>query len=320
MSELIQNQNHLPGHVQDLKEKTKKYISNSKSENTKKAYRKDWQHFVSWCNEKSFPFLPTTAEIVCLYLSDLADKYKAATIQRRLVAISQAHKMAGYESPTTSQQVRDTFSGIKREIGTRQDGKAPAVIEDIRLMLEQLPDNLLGLRDHSLLLIGFVGGFRRSELVALDVEDITFSYEGMKILIRKSKTDQEKQGRTIGVPYGSDPKTCPVRSLMKWLEASGIKSGPLFVGINRHGHMSNKRLSSHAVALVVKRYAEKAGLDPSVYSGHSLRSGLVTTAHKAGKSEHAIMKQTGHKSLTMVRRYIRDADVFNDNAATGIGL
>jgi integrase len=217
-------------------------------------------------------------------------------------------------------EVRAVMAGIKRERGSAQTGKAPVLTDDIRLMVSTLQDNLIGVRDRALLLLGFAGAFRRSELVGLDVEDLVISREGITVNIRKSKTDQEGNGRKIGIPYGSNPDTCPVRSVMVWLELSEITTGPLFRSIDRHGNLQQGRLSDKAVALVVKRAAKAAGLDDSKYSGHSLRAGLATSAAMNGVSERAIMNQTGHRSVNMVRKYIREGSLFRENAAAGIGL
>jgi integrase len=181
-------------------------------------------------------------------------------------------------------------------------------------------NELLAARDRALVLIGFAGAFRRSELVALDVEDVQVTGDGLVMMLRRSKTDQQGEGRKVGIPYGSTFDTCPVRAIKSWMDGSGITSGPLFRGVNRHGGLQDRRLTDQSVALVVKRYAQAAGLDPANYAGHSLRAGLVTTAAIAGVSERAIMKQTGHKSTNMGRRYIRDASLFRENAAARIGL
>ena len=187
-------------------------------------------------------------------------------------------------------------------------------------MVAGLPEGLLGIRDRALLLVGFAGAFRRSELVGLDIADLDFNHDGLTVTLRRSKTDQEGEGRKVGLPYGSNPSTCPVRSLQAWIEASAIEAGPVFRSVNRHGRLQPDRLSDKAVALVVKRRAEAAGLDPSRYAGHSLRAGLATAAANAGVSERAIMAQTGHRSVQMVRRYIRDGSLFRENAAAKVGL
>jgi len=296
------------------------YVQQSRAANTRRAYRADWADFAAWCAVHRLAALPAAPETVALYLTDLAASRKTSTLQRRLSAISQAHKAADLDTPTGHRAVRAVWSGIRRAKGTAQEGKAPAVTRDLRAMVAILPPTLPGTRDRALLLLGFAGAFRRSELVGLDVADVTTTRDGLVIDLRRSKTDQEGEGRRIGIPYGSRPATCPVRAVQDWLAASGLRTGPLFRGINRHGQVRATRLSDRAVALVVKRAAEAAGLDPARYAGHSLRAGLATAAAAAGVSERAIMAQTGHKSLPMVRRYIREGSLFNENAAAEVGL
>lgn len=305
----------------ELMQKAQEYIGKSKAPNSVRAYQTDWQDFTAWCKEHNQPALPTTVEAVALYLTDRASTCKAATLQRRLTSISQAHQAAGYPPISTRvQPLHSVWAGIRRTHGTAQHGKAPAVTEDIRVMVERLPDNLLGQRDRALLLVGFAGAFRRSELVALDMTDVEIRKEGLVVTIRRSKTDQDGAGRQVGIPYGSNPTTCPVRALQAWVEASGIMAGPLFRSVNKGGRLQSDRLSDKAVALVVKRAAEAAGLDPVNYAGHSLRAGLATSAAAAGATERAIMAQTGHRSTAMVRRYIRQGSLFRENAAASVGL
>ena len=306
--------------VESITEQARDYIGQAKAPNTLRAYRSDWTDFVVWCNGHSVASLPAAPEVVVIYLTDLASHSKTSTIQRRISAISQAHQAAGYESPTKSGQVKAVWSGIRRAKGTAQEGKAPATTVEIRAMVGTLPGNLLGIRDRAMLLLGFAGAFRRSELVSLDVADVAFTNDGAVVTLRRSKTDQEGQGSKKGIPYGSNPDTCPVRALRAWLGASGISTGPLFRSVNRHGQMQAGRLTDQVVAMVVKRSAEAAGLDASKYAGHSLRAGLATAAAMAGASERAIMNQTGHRSTTMVRRYIRDGSLFRENAAASVGL
>lgn len=198
--------------------------------------------------------------------------------------------------------------------------KAPAVTDDIRAIVDATDAGLIGARDRALVLLGFAGAFRRSELVGLDVEDCTFGKDGLTVTLRRSKTDQEGQGRKIGIPYGSNPETCLVRTIQAWLEISGINSGPLFRSITRHGQVQPGRLSGVDVARVVKKLAQRAGLDPANYAGHSLRAGHATSAAIAGASERSIMNQTGHRSVQMVRRYIRDGSLFRENSAGKLGL
>jgi integrase len=212
------------------------------------------------------------------------------------------------------------LAGIRREKGTLPAGKAPLMTGDLTRLSNALPANPLGTRDRALLLIGFAGGFRRSELSALDIEDIEVVDDGLRVLLRRSKTDPEGAGRHVGIPFGSNPKTCPVRAYRRWLEVSGIATGSVFRAIDRHGRIGAGPITAQVVALVVKRWCKAAGLDPLRFSAHSLRSGLATQAARNGASERAIMRQTGHRSVQMVRRYIREGELFTDNAAGKLGL
>jgi site-specific recombinase XerD len=308
------------GPLADIADRASDFIRQSKASNTLRAYRSDWSHFVAWCKVHNQSALPATSDTVALYVADLASTHKPGTLTRRLSAISQAHGIAELESPTAAAKVRLVIAGIRRSQGTAQTAKTPVLVDDLRKMISELQENLLGVRNRALLLIGFAGAFRRSELVALDFSDAAVTREGLVVTILKSKTDQEGEGRKIGIPYGAHLATCPIRSLHEWLERSGIKEGPLFRPINRHGTMAETRLSGAAVAAVVKRYVEESGLDASGFAGHSLRSGLATSAAMAGASERSIMNQTGHRSLNMVRRYIRDGSLFRENAVSVIGL
>ena len=304
----------------DVADRARDFVAHAKASNTLRAYRADWRDFEGWCSDHGVPSLPAEPETVALYLSDLAGMAKAATLQRRLSAISQAHQAAGYESPTKSSKVRAVWAGIRRVMGTAQQGKAAATTVELRAMVGTLPASLLGKRDRALLLLGFAGAFRRSELVGLDVSDVIFNRDGAVVTLRRSKTDQEGQGMKKGIPYGSSADTCPVRALREWLQAAAISGGPLFRSVNRHGQVQASRLSDKAVALVVKRAAKAASLDAATFAGHSLRAGLATAAAAAGVSERAIMAQTGHKSVNMVRRYIREGSLFRENAAAAVGL
>ncbi|MFB3779045.1 MAG: site-specific integrase [Bryobacteraceae bacterium] len=298
----------------------REYIRQAKAANTVRAYDSDWKHFTAWCEEHGRQALPAAPGTVALYLSALAGTHKASSITRRLSAISQAHQMAGGEAPAAAAEVRTVLAGIRRAKGTAPRTKAPTLTDDIRRMVAALPAGLLGVRDRALLLLGFAGAFRRSELVGLDVSDLEFTTEGLVVSLRHSKTDQEGAGRKVGIPLGSNPGTCPVHALRDWLKVSGIAEGPVFRCVNRHGHVQLGRLSGYAVALVVKRRASAVDLDAARYAGHSLRAGLATSAAIAGASERSIMAQTGHRSVGMVRRYIRDGSLFRENAAARAGL
>jgi integrase len=249
-------------------ESVTRYARASRAESTLRGYRSDWADFQNWARLNWLVSLPAAPATVAAYISACADRgdLKAGSIQRRVSAISAFHTAHGVPSPTTSAEVRLTLAGVRRTLGTAQTGKAPILTADVAAMVAQLPDKLLGVRDRALLLIGFAGAFRRSELVALDVDDIEFREDGLKVCIRKSKTDQEGAGQVIGIAHGS--KLCPVRALQEWLLAGAITTGPIFRRIDRHGKMFD-RMNPEAVALVVKRYAAAAGLDPAKYAGHS---------------------------------------------------
>jgi integrase len=295
--------------------------SKSKAPRTQTAYRSDWANFTGWCSSTGLAPLPAAPEAVALYITArAAEGRKVSTICRELVAISQAHKVAGHTSPTSDAKVSAVLKGLKREKGTAPNQKAPVMVEELRRMVEALPVDSLGVRDRALLTMGFAGAFRRSELVALNVADLDFTADGLVVMLRRSKTDQAGAGRKVGIPYGGNPSSCPVRSLRRWLDLAGIVEGPVFRGIDRAGGVLPDRLSDLGVARAVKRAAASVGLDPTRFSGHSLRAGLATSAAKAGKSLMAIKRQTGHRSDRMVQQYIRTATLFDDNAAGGIGL
>jgi site-specific recombinase XerD len=302
--------------------KTRQYLAAAKADNTRRAYRADWENFESWCREHSLDSLPATAETVALYISDLASSHKPATLRRRLTVISRAHQAAGHPSPSSMEQklVTETLKGIRRTFGTLQVGKAPLYTQQVQLMTRALPETLQGIRDRALLLLGFAGAFRRSELARLNVEDIAVGRDGLVIRLRRSKTDQEGQGRKVGIPYGSHPDTCPVRCYQDWLAASKLERGPVFRRIDRHGRLAAKALHRDSVGLIIKRAAARIGLDDAEYAGHSLRAGMCTQSFINGASELDIMRQTGHRSLATVRKYIRDGMLFHENAASKLGL
>jgi integrase len=256
-----------------------------------------------------------------LYLSTLAESAKVSTLTRRISAISQAHQAAGLDSPSAHLAVRKLMAGIRRQKGTAQIGKRPLATAELRALFAPLHSGrILDIRDRALLLTGFAGAFRRSELVGLDVSDLEYNNAGLIVNIRRSKTDQEGQGRRVGLPYGSTPPTCPVRALEAWLAVRGAADGPLFRAINRHGQLAGRRLTTQSVALIIKRLAAHAGREAKDLAGHSLRAGLATAAAAAGVSERAIMAQTGHRSLATLRKYVGEGSLFLENAAAKVGL
>lgn len=297
--------------------KARVYIEASRSANTKRAYSSDLKAFCKWCEQRGLSCLPAAPETVWSYLADVAEAMRPATLQRRLAAISVAHKTAGYDSPTSDEYVRSVLAGVRRRLGVAQAAKQALGVADIRAMVADLGDSAIDVRDRALLLLGFAGALRRSELVSLDVADVRFERAGVVLSLRRSKTNQEGNTEDVAIPYGSDLSTCPVRALQAWLEL--IDHGPLFSSIARGAHIGG-RLSDHSVALVVKKLAAKVGLDAGKLAGHSLRSGFATSAARAGKSEAAIMRQTRHKSVVVARRYIRQGTKWDDHAGHGIGL
>lgn len=292
-----------------MPDNVRRLVSNSLSDATKKAYAADLDHFEAWGGH-----IPAFPETVASYLADLSASHKCATIVRRVTALSKAHEAVGAANPTKSELVRATLRGIRRTLGTVPKEAKPALREDLFEMVERMGNNSKDIRDKALLLLGFAGAFRRSELIGLDVADIEYVRGGMVVHLRRSKTDQEGRGRKIGVPFGRSC-WCPVNHLTGWLAHADIVGGPIFRGINRHGQVADKRLSGDAVSLIVKERAEAAGFDPNAYSGHSLRAGLATSAAMAGVSPFKIRAQTGHNSDAMLSRYIRDGDMFLGNAA-----
>lgn len=301
-------------------DQVREYIRASKAENTLRGYQSDWRAFCAWCEPRGLCPMPATPETVAAFIADCAGRLKVGSVQRRLNAIAEAHKAVGLESPTHSAMVANTMKGIRRTKGTAPAQKAATLIDDIRAMVDATDAGVIGLRDRALVLLGFAGAFRRSELVGLTVEDCAFGKDGLTVTLRRSKTDQAGVGRKIGIPYGSNPETCPVRNLNQWIEQAGITGGQLFRSISRHGKAQPGGLSGIDVARVVKKLAQRAGLDAAKYAGHSLRAGHATSAAIAGASERSIMNQTGHRSVQMVRRYIRDGSLFRENSAGKLGL
>lgn len=297
---------------QDAPEGVRRLINHSLSDATKRAYREDLTHY-----EGTGRCFPSTPEMVAEYLAECATSCATATIQRRVAALAKAHAAIGTDDPTKTELVRATIRGIRRAFGTAQRQVKPILRDDLFAILERMGDRPIDLRDKALLLVGFAGAFRRSELVGLDVADIEHVRQGVVVTLRRSKTDQEGQGRKIGIPFGRS-RWCPVKHLTGWLDHAGIADGAIFRSIDRHSHVSDQRLSSEAVSIIVKGRASAAGFDPVAYSGHSLRAGLATSAAMAGASSFKIRAQTGHTSDAMLARYIRDGDMFTSNAAGAI--
>lgn len=287
-------------------------LSSAISDATRRAHRYDLQHFLD-----NGGTIPASPEMVATYIALTAFEYAPASVVRRIASLSKAHKAIGAENPTRSELVRQALRGMKRVRGTAQRQAKPLLKEDLFAVLECMGDGPKDIRDKALLLVGFAGGFRRSELVGLNVEDIEYVRQGMIVTLRRSKTDQEGAGRRIGIPFGRT-RWCPVKATETWLEQSAIEDGAIFRVVDRHSRMQEKRLSGEAVAIVLKTRLRKAGVDPDQYSGHSLRAGFATSAAMAGASNLKIRAQTGHTSDAMLARYIRDGDLFTNNAASTV--
>jgi site-specific recombinase XerD len=293
------------------------YARAEKAAATRRAYRSDFALFRCWCEAKRVAALPAGPETVAAFLAAEATRgAKVATISRRLAAIRYAHKLAGHEPPTNSEAVKATLRGIRRTAGSAPARKAPATADKVLAMVAEAETDLKGLRDRAILLLGFAGAFRRSELVALDASNLHFCDAGLRVTVRKSKTDQEGQGATIAITRGSI--ACPVAAVRAWVRAADISDGPLFRPVTRMEKISPRRLSARAVAELVKAYARRVGLNAADFSGHSLRSGFLTSAAAKGASVFKMMDVSRHKSIDTLRSYVRDAEIFRDHAGNGL--
>lgn len=292
-----------------LDDEVRTYVRQSLAPSTLRAYRVDLDHFATWGGT-----IPSSDEQVAAYLAAHAETLAVATLVRRLASISQAHAILGLESPTGSALVRATLRGIRRARGVAQKQAKPLLRDDLFLILDRMGDDVRSIRDRALLLLGFGGGFRRSELIAIDCTDLEPVRQGHVVTIRRSKTDQEGTGRKLGIPTGRT-QWCPVAAVTRWLDVAGLTEGPVFRPVDRHGNIGADRLSGEAVSIVVHERVAAAGIDPTGYSGHSLRSGFATSAAQAGVSMLKIRAQTGHASDAMLARYVRDGELFLGNAA-----
>lgn len=298
----------------------REYAEASRAPNTWRAYQSDLRHFAAWCAERGVEPLPAAATTVAAYLTDHAGALATSTLERRLYALSALHRAGSFASPADAPEVQAVWSGIKRTHRTVRTQKAPTLTKVIAAMVAELGERRIDVRDRALLLMGFAGAFRRSELVAFDVEDVTDTDDGLRLAVRRSKADQEGAGDAVGLPYGSNPATCPVRAWRAWLEVSGITEGAAFRAIDRHDRLSARRLTADAVATIVKRRAKAAGLDAPAFAGHSLRAGFATEAFGQGVPEFSVMRHGRWKSASSMRGYIREGSLWRDNAAAKLGL
>ena len=317
--------NNITSELKSLQEETLLNLKSSKAMNTIRAYKSDYRDFGLFCAQNGFRSLPADPKIVSLYLTHLSTKdVKISTLKRRLVSIGVIHKLKGHYLDTKHPSIIENIMGIKRRKGSVQKGKKPILINDLKQIINVIDsfnnEEIKKFRDRSVILIGFSGGFRRNEIVSLDYEDLDFVTEGLKINLRRSKTDQFGEGAVKGLPYFDNSQYCPVLTLQKWIEVSNIKSGPLFRRFSKGSKLTENRLTDQTVALLIKKYLNLAGIDSKNYSGHSLRSGFATSAAESGAEERSIMLMTGHKSTEMVRRYIKEANLFKNNALNKIKL
>jgi site-specific recombinase XerD len=304
--------NDLVTNIKNLETETIKNLRNSKSENTLRAYQSDYNDFSLFCAKNGFQAMPTQPKILALYITHLSSFSKYSTLKRRLASISILHKTKGHYIDTKHPVIMENLMGIKRIKGSNQKGKKPLLINDLKVLIQSIDQSkekdIKKIRDKALILVGFSGGFRRSELVNIEYEDIEFVPEGVKIFVKRSKTDQSGQGMTKAIPYFDNENFCPVKAIKKWTEIIDLKRGKVF------------NISDKSVALIIKKYANQAGLDSHKYAGHSLRSGFATSTAESGAEERSIMAMTGHKSTEMVRRYIKEANLFKNNALNKIKI
>ena len=318
----------VPARVAELNAKLAGVLRRSKAPATLRAYRSDWADFCRWCDRLGVVALPADPATVALYIAELADPCDASapravsTISRRLASISAAHKLAGHANPCLDELVKETFKGVRRMLGVAaRHAKTGIGTNDIAAVIAGLDERrLIDQRDRALLLVGFAGGFRRSELASLHVTDIEQHPEGLLVSVRRSKTDQEQTGRRVEIVPGRHRATCPVAAYRAWIEQAGIHDGPVFRAVNRHGHISPRALSPQAVALIVKRHIARLGYDPTHFAGHSLRRGHATTAARNGATDRTIMASTGHTNTRTLNAYISDAELFTNPASSYLDL
>ncbi len=311
--------------IKRLQEETLVNLKNSKASNTVRAYRSDFNDFGLFCAKNGFKSLPSDPKVVSLYLTYLSsNNIKISTLKRRLVSIGVIHKLKGHYLDTKHPSIIENIMGIKRRKGSVQKSKKPILINDLKKLINVIDsfdiDEIRKFRDRTIILIGFSGGFRRNEIVSLDYEDLDLVTEGVKINLRRSKTDQFGEGLVKALPYFDNSQYCPVLSVKKWIELSNINSGPLFRRFQKGSNLTENRLTDQTVALLIKKYLKLTGIDNKNYSGHSLRSGFATSAAESGVEERNIMAMTGHKSTEMVRRYIKEANLFKNNAFNKIKI
>ena len=316
--------NELITDIKKLHEDTLNNLKLSKANNTLRAYKSDFKDFGAFCSKHGFNSMPSEPKVVSLYLTHLSANSKISTLRRRLVSIGVVHKLKGHYLDTKHPVIIENLMGIKRKKGSIQSGKKPILIKHLKEIInvidQQKITKIKKLRNKALILVGFSGGFRRTELISIDHEDLDFVEEGVKITLRRSKTDQFGEGQVKGLPYFTNVKYCPVTILKNWIFLSKIKTGPIFRRFAKGSILTDHRLTDQSVVLMIKECLKLAGIENKNYSGHSLRSGFATVAAESGADERSIMAMTGHKTTQMVRRYIREANIFKNNALSKIKI
>jgi len=324
MQDKLINRSHLSTDLEDLIQKANDLIHAAKAPSTRKAYQSDFRIFECWCVDYGLSALPATQQTIALYIAScVVAGLVPAAIARLLASISKAHQAAGFEdSPASTKHfvVGEVLKGARLTLGVAQECKDPLLLNDIRRLLAACPKNLLGLRDRALILIGFAGAFRRSELCSMTVADLCFSTSGFVIQVPRSKADQEQAGDKVAIPFGEQDNTCPIRALRHWLKAAKVKEGSAFRGVDRHGHVSSTGLHRDSIAEIFKTAAMRAGMNATNIAGHSVRAGMATQAALNGSLERAIARTTRHRSRRVLRRYIRPGEMFRENASASLGL
>ena len=324
MQDKLITSSYLSTGLEDLIQKANDLIRAAKALSTRKAYQSDFRIFKSWCADHGLASLPAAPQTIALYIAScVVARLAPATIARRLASISKAHQAAGFEdSPASTKHfvVGEVLKGARRTLGVAQKCKDPLLLNDICRLLAACPKNLLGLRDRALILVGFAGAFRRSELCAMTVDDLCFSDAGLVINVPRSKADQEQAGDKVAIPFGEHEDTCPIKALREWLATAKVTEGPVFRGVDRHNRVASTGLHRDSVAAILKTGAARAGMNATNIAGHSVRAGMATQAALNGSSERAIATTMRHRSRRVLRRYIRPGELFRENAAASLGL